>query len=1205
LEIIKGNLNSYLLEIKSLGKAVIDGNDLYKPQVIGEVELWKTKLELEKLSPDNIQKNHLPKLIAALENTHRYYLSQHLEYIGLFFTQTIRLIIGEAGTGKTHGLANCVESHLNQGSPAIIIQAKGSPLKDWTEILSKALELNNWTKDEILSALETLAIKTDVQKSFSLKPGEETKCEYTKVLICIDGLEEDIENQKEWYSRIRECELFALAYPRVRFIFSARRYFYDNTEVPKRGFFEEVSLPREGDVPILEIAKKYFSKEHYNIELSSYSLIKGIDSLFALRLFCEQYKNTSLKESDKIITAIRDLLNSKIEKINHEFLASLQNRKGKTRNPVLDSLEIIADHFYSNLNVEHDHLIKLISPAVKDYLSGSEMDLLIDYLSNNAFLIKSERIEISGMLKKKIYYYYVTYQSIIEHIISEKIYHEIRKGTLNQIPQILHQGMIQPLEFTSPEDFNPIEKFPNQKIIQNIVDGLFIETGQLIGEDNFLIDGFSTEEIFEMQMEALRKAPTAIANKYKKKVDEMFYGGYGKQFLVLKYLILPSSHSNTKLFGAEYLHKILMNQPSAFERDKLWSGLDSYETKPFDEEESLNYNVENNISVFYEFGIERLSLSEFHLHDELPLVYAWGLSTIDQQLRNNLRIAITEWAIKNPSEFLLLLNKIFTCNDPQIQEDLASIMLGVASKLKDKEKIKDLALWSILKIFSNLETHRNVIVRQGFRAIVEKAFQFDVIAKTEVEKCRPIPMETIILLPLEKDITIHNRECYPIVHDLAWYVIENAYNDFLEFPSSLGDDVKDNDCIEAQTLLNKFRDTYDDKNLFASKWGMSAAIAYIRSLGLTRTEGNWCTEASHGSKSKIFTYEEKYTWLAVHYIQGYLSDYIPLKGWSNEREFVKDYSQLTDIPNPAESIIDIDDVIGKFKTKNEWIVKEVLSKEIDTKIDFNEGITNWVNEEPNLNFDKWLSFDSSDFQLEESNRKWIALYNHTSLHDSKELGYSYFEANACLIEKRNFDTLIEIIQRNPDELHFISHFDGLHSSPQTDTYCNPSDIVWMSWIGEDAALSIFYDDTGEEKELYHSLTRIVKNTIEGESYIMLPSKKIRELIGCYELSGNELKDANQNTIAFNYKVSEGSFRDHQELVVVEVEGMNEAIRKEGFEIIWFVELFKEKNPLNKTLDKNFHIQKTRKYFVWSDNIEMKHLKFWDETFSNQRDRDED
>jgi len=1203
LESVSENLKSFYEELKALGIQAIAGNDFYKSQQISKYDLGEIKLKLGKISPDNIQKNILPKLIASLDNVNKYDLPQYIERINLGFIQSTRLILGKPGTGKTHGLANCVENHLNKNSPALIIQAKGSPCKNWTEILSKSLELSNWRKDEILSALELLAIRNDIQIANTIKAGEESTSQSTKVLICIDGLEEDVKNEKQWYSRIRECEQFTNDYPRVKFIFSARRYFYNDQEVPASKVFEKIFLPREGDVPISEISGKYFNKDRYNIRISSYSLIKGIDSLFALRLFCEQYKNSTLTKRDRIVTATRDLLNIKIEKINQEFLLTLQNKKGKTRNPIVEALEAIAKYFYLHVEIEHNYLVKLIQKIVQNYLDNSEIDLLIDYLANNGFLVQSVRIEDedNGTLKKKKYLYNITYQSIIEHIISAKIAHDIKSGLINEIPPILHNGTIKPLDFNPKDALNTHDKTLNQKNIQNIVDDLFIETGQLIGDNNFLTERFSKKEVFEMQMEALKITPKELAQKYKSEVDAMFFGGFKKQFQILKLLILPSSYTAESVYGAEYLHSILMNQPSVFERDKLWSGLDNYEKRNFDYEDNLRYTHENNTLIFDELGIGKLYLSEFHLHNELPLVFAWGLSTIDQKLRNSLRVALTGWAIKQPNEFLLLLNKIFECNDPQIQEDLASIMLGVASRLKDKSEINGLALWSIKNIFNHLDIYRNVIVRQGFRMIVERAYQFDLVKKNELLLSRPKPTQTISLLPLKSKLNTIDRgdECYPIVYDLAWYVIEKAYDDFLEHPSVSRNTLKDNDCKEAKTLLDEYRKTADGNGLYANNWTMSVAIAYIRNIGFTRTQGNGSTEASHGSKSKIFTYEEKYTWLAVHYIQGYLSDYIPIKKLSGERVFVKDYTQITDIPNPAESITNIDEANGK----DDWIIKEVLSKELDTKINIKDSITNWVNEEPELNFKKWLSFDSVDFNLNDEDVNWLALYNYTSLHDSKEFCCSYIDIKACLVHKKDLNILQRVLKENPDNLHFITY--GLCSYPQTDTYCNPTDIVRMPWIDEDEKKQTFYDfNSDTKKELFHALTKIVQNTIDGDNDTMLPSKKVRELVGIYELLGDKLINQSQRTVAFNYKKSDGSFRDNQELILIDKKILQDSIEKEGLEIIWFIELFKQKNPLNKSLGKDFHMQKARKYFCWLKNGEIENIKFWDERFANQRDKDE-
>jgi len=412
---------------------------------------------------------------------------------------------------------------------------------------------------------------------------------------------------------------------------------------------------------------------------------------------------------------------------------------------------------------------------------------------------------------------------------------------------------------------------------------------------------------------------------------------------------------------------------------------------------------------------------------------------------------------------------------------MASVALGVASRVKEKNDLEPLARWALENVFSHLDFHRNLIVRQGFRAIVERAFQTGAITEHDVAKARPKPMTEIVVLTMATDLeTTGEGECYPIVHDLAWYVLHEAYRNFLEVPSATQNVLEDNDCPEGKALLDHYRNLYGDQGLFAYGWALRVAIAYIRGLGFTRQTGNSFTDATHGAKSEIFTYEEKYTWLAVHYIQGYLSDYVPAERYDDPRDFVKDYSQLTDIPNPAESLSDPN--ADGMKQTSDWVIKEYLSKEIDPSVDVNKAIEAWVNVEPDFRPENWLKFQSADFDLRGNDSgQWTAIYNHTALHDSRKLGYSRVDAKAGLVKAADMEALKNVIVNDPDSLHFIGHLDGFHSSPRTDTYSNPSDIAWMTWIEEDSTEEEFFDElTNEDRSIKHVLTRVVQTSVNGD-----------------------------------------------------------------------------------------------------------------------------
>lgn len=1183
LLVIKRNLTLFSDEFKRIKEEIERGNLHYKVKPIQEVWVYYTKLQLEKIKPKDIQKNVFPALISSLHNIHSYNLPQYLEGF-IPSINNVNLILGKAGSGKTHGLTNCVDIHLSQNIPGIIIQAKGCSPDSWTTILSSTLDVKGWTKNEILSALESLAIKNDSINIRSKKDKELT--EPSSAIICIDGLDEYVGDISLWYQRMRECQTFREKYPRVKFFFSARDYFMDYDELPDWHNNDSITLIEGNDINVSDVAEQYF--EAYNIELPFHAIIHKIDSLFALRLFCEEYKNQRLTGKDVILTLERDLLNNKIERLDKEFLGKIEKINLKnTRFPISEALSVISNYFYYQVEIDHKNICDLVcrETDIDNYLP-SQIDPLILFLSNNGLLIRSERTDKTTIPHRRMIVYNISYQSIIENIISENILTDLLKGKLDKIPEILHNGMIQPFgKFYDPLSIEA-QYPPNKRIIQNIVTTIFTETGKLIGEERYLSEGFSDKDILDLQMHVLTYSPKEKGLVYKPKIDQMFFGGYKSQSYVLGKIILPSSglsRGGYGYFDAEYLHNILINQTSAFERDKLWSGLDNWERKDFSLEENMFYPHTNNDRIFNEHGLGLTPyLSEYDLYNQKPLIYAWGLSAIDQKVRNNLRISLTEWGIKQPEEFELLLNKIFFCNDPQIQEDLASITLGIASRVKNEGGIKILGVWALKNIFDHKDVFRNVIIRQGFRAIVEKAFQFNLVSKEDVEKTRPckIDINDLDILPIESEyMNNQKRETYPILHDLAWYVIGKAYQGFLE-----------KDSKYTQIFFSKYEESYGSR-FNKLNWTMAVALHYIKNrLGLTRSRGNGTTEATHGAKSQIFTYEEKYVWLAVHYIKGYLADYLQFisDDWHDTVTPLKDYTQIVTVPNPAESVKDLEQWYEKRMSSTKWIIKEELTKEIDDNNDLYLNISEWIDDKPAIDFSKWIEVDSKDCTLVGEN-KWITLQNITAIQDSQEYCYARLDIVASLINKKNLHQLIDKLKHPKG--NNLNLCDFLYTEPDVGLYCNPYDLVWMPWLEErtdKVATKEFY--RGSNIDLYLTLTKMTQHTVEGEKYHIIPSKKVRDLLGIVDVIENEFRDRNENNVASIYNVGGGIYKDRQSLILVDKKLLTNNLEKEGLTIVWFATLLREQNRLNEDLDKNRFRMRNRKYFIWLDNGKLKNIE---------------
>lgn len=1192
LQSIQANIDHNLAALLPLIAAVQEGvSELPTVTVISMPVTSDLFIALEGWRPTDRQIGVPRRLSEALDRAADLDLDNVIQKVREDVGQAGRLFLGNSGAGKTHAVSNTVDIRLNhQKVPALIIRAKGAPCSDWKYLLQKALDIDNWSKNEMLSALETLAVRADYQAAKNLDSGEELKSEPAKVMICIDGLEEDTEHWDDWYARIRESVPLTRRYPRVRFAFTARPYFLNDEEMPTDISFRVIEIPREGDIPVQEVVDRYF--EHFDITVEPRSLIRGIDSLYALRLFCKLYEGKKLTAEDEILTAENDLLNEKINRMDEEF-KKVKN-PGAARNPIREVIEVIAELFYTNAETTHDKLFELLNHGSLSYLAAEEVERVIEFLVNNAFMTKTEIPLGTGALKKKQISYTLTYQSIMEVIMAEKYVGGIIKEEITSIPEFLRA-------VPGKGHLNE-QQLVNQRIVQEITNQLFHKHNKLIGQDGFLKEGIAPATIQQLQTTALIQAPQDVAVSYEENIDGLYFKDHKSRYFVFRTLIYPSAASAANYFGAEYLHRLLMNQPSAVARDKIWLGMDRHDIHELDKAESQQYFRYDLRRVIDPDGEGELYLPELSLYNEYPLIFGWALSTLDQSFRERLRTALTGWAIKQPHEFSLLLNKLFPSNDPQIQEDLAAITLGVASRLKDKNALKELAEWALTNVFAQLGDHPDIIVRTGFRSVVEKAFYSGVINEGQAKQARPHQVETLKFISVDADaLKVGKEEIYPIVHDLAWYVIKRSFDDFLDYQSfERGAEPED----KGDEFLKAYLDHLGLNQLSVYSWAISAAIAYMKSLGFDRIKenGNWYTDASHGSKSKLFTQEEKYTWLAVHYIQGYLSDHLPHKG--NE-EFVSDYMQIINVDNPAE-LLPIVVREGMPDIEDNWIVKEPLAPEMQGVGTPDEQVQVAVESEPVIDFNNWVHFTDKELWSEGTDKEWVALFNYTAVHDSKAFIYSSIDIRGVLIEKGQATALLDIVKDHPRRSSFVESIGGMVSSPDTDTYSNPTDVVWMKWIGENYDTESYYlPPDGEEKIMHYAVTSVTKNTVEdGEDEIYIPSKAVRDMLGISEMAKQIFLDDEGRIMAINHILSQPNY-DKQEITLVPKEEFFAKLEVEGKEIVWFVDLYRSKDSLNDSIKSDVHPMKTRKYMVWYENGDLKWEKFWDARFSNKRDKEDE
>ena len=220
----------------------------------------------------------------------------------------------------------------------------------------------------------------------------------------------------------------------------------------------------------------------------------------------------------------------------------------------------------------------------------------------------------------------------------------------------------------------------------------------------------------------------------------------------------------------------------------------------------------------------------------------------------------------------------------------------------------------------------------------------------------------------------------------------------------------------------------------------------------------------------------------------------------------------------------------------------------------------------------------------------VELYGYTYLNNKSETLNASLLTQACIIEKENFNILKDIVFNRPSNKYWLGNSDSYQATADTYVYANPTDITWMDWI-EERDNELFITD---EVSFFFSRVSVTKNDTQGEKEVYIPSKKIRDLLGIIEYKNDKFLNGTNTIVGAISEISDGSFEDKQELLVVNWEMLKKALDAKGLQLFWFGQFFSRKNPFNKALDKEFYVHRMKKYLIWFENENLKSHKFWDD-----------
>ena len=559
------------------------------------------------------------------------------------------IFLGNQGTGKTAGIVSEINLML-QGKTylPILVQAKDYRKGDsWLSILTRTIGLSTtWSELELFQALENAALLRNRYLNESCDIVVQPKC-----LICVDGIDE-ASSWSFWKERIEETQVYENIFSNVKFVFLSRPYVFPRYyDLDYRECF--YTLPSSGDVSVNELFDNYIA--FYKIDLCGNYWIKGIlRTPMSLKLFCDLYGNSRVGNLDKNSLVITRLFQKKIDSVEESYRK--QEKETKQQSMIKTVLVTVATLLTNKKEVTFEDILNESKEPIKSHLE----DLLF-FIENEGFIYSHQICKDEFSVPETVYSWGM--QPAFDYLIGRKIYDVIKTG--NNIDIEYTNGIYQMLSLIAiEEDEKLISEYSNIKLEESV--------------------------LFDLICYTLANTSAGIASKYRDYVKQLMQYSEAEFREIANNIIIPVSKVDNHPLGGNLLDEFLRSFDKPAQRDIWWS-IPTY----------LRNNYNASWRTYSEIDTSMIVLSDEEHYMGAPLILVWRLSSVDNDIRHDCRLKLTEWGINNPKKYLDLLLYCADINDEQIVEDIFAIAYGIAlGKFVQKEYLEKLSSWIVENVYS-------------------------------------------------------------------------------------------------------------------------------------------------------------------------------------------------------------------------------------------------------------------------------------------------------------------------------------------------------------------------------------------------------------------------------------------------------------------------------------------------------------------------
>lgn len=605
------------------------------------------------------------------------------------------LLVGDAGTGKTHLFCDIASRRAQAGLPTILLLGgQFSSQEPWSQIV-RLLGLS-CTKEEFLGALEAAG-----------------QAAGARALILIDALNEG-DGKDLWYKHLAGMLTTLSRYPWVGVAFSVRTS-YENTVIPPQ--LTPQRLVRcmhlgfaEHEYQATRTFFDYYGLVHPTVPL----LVPEFQNPLFLRLLCEGLSNqglTMFPEGCKGITAIFEMfVDSVNDKLHRPEYLDFDRRSYPVQDAVARVAEMMADRGSRWLPREEAR------EAVDAFLprDGYQESLFRHLVAEG--LIAEDRFWLGDDEWNEGVHF--SYERLADHFIvrhlldshldaqepSRSFSRENPLGSLVKDEQACwgNKGLIEALSVQLPERIGRelTEVAPATADYQPVREA-FVDS--LVWRDH--------EAITDATLEYINDHVARHESTYNRFLD------------VLLTLASRPEHP----YNADFLHSHLRGFGLA-ERDAWWS-----------------------VFLHYEHGehgaVDRLvdwawsSQDKSHIDDEAirlcGVALAWFLTTPNRFLRDRATKALVSLFTERIHVLRALMNEFLQVNDPYVLERLFAVACGSAMRSTESSEIGVLARDIYEWVFEEGEPPPHILLRDYARGVIELAYSIGADLDVDIEKVRP------------------------------------------------------------------------------------------------------------------------------------------------------------------------------------------------------------------------------------------------------------------------------------------------------------------------------------------------------------------------------------------------------------------------------------------------------------------------------------